>query len=121
MEYDSTIEHRAQTYPGVSYRISRMSLGRRIDLGERAREISNRGEFLRASSDGADQVEAALLDRQVEKLYLEWGLLSVDGLFIDGVPATPASVIDHGPEDLTREILTAIRAELGLSEAERKN
>jgi hypothetical protein len=121
MEYQSSVERESKIYPGVRFRVARMSLGRRIELGERVRELSAKGGFLRASSDTGDQVEAALLDREVERLYIEWGLLQVEGLDIDGAPADAATVVSRGPEELTREVLEAIRAELGLSESERKN
>ncbi|MGH9622868.1 MAG: hypothetical protein ACRD4G_00845 [Bryobacteraceae bacterium] len=60
-------------------------------------------------------------DLLVERLYLEWGLAEIEGLAIDGTSATPALLIEKGPEPLTREILASIQAELGLSEDERKN
>ncbi len=121
MEYESTIEKQSSAFPDVRYRIARMSLGRRIELGQRARELNGRGDFLKSSPDTADHIEAALLDRQVEKLYIEWGLQGIQGLTIDGKAADAAALIDCGPEELSREILDAIRAELSLSEAERKN
>jgi len=121
MEFESTVRKQSTRYPGVEFVIARMSLGRRIALGERIREAGLKGEFLAASDRAADQVEVAVLHRQIEKIYLEWGLLSVHGLRIDAQNASPQSLIERGPEDLTGEILTAIRAELQLSEAERKN
>ena len=40
---------------------------------------------------------------------------------IDGDPATPALLIEKGPELLAREIVVRVRAECHLSEDERKN
>jgi hypothetical protein len=54
-------------------------------------------------------------------LYLTWGLVRVEGLEVDGATATPESLLDEGPEDLCREAITAIKAECGLTDAERKN
>lgn len=66
-------------------------------------------------------MEAALVQAEVNRLYLTWGLVEVSGLEIDGAQATPAALAERGPEDLFREALTAVKAETGLSGAERKN
>ena len=34
---------------------------------------------------------------------------------------TPAQLLEKGPEDLAREVVSAIKEQFGLSEAERKN
>ena len=54
-------------------------------------------------------------------MYLQWGLLSIEGLIIDGEPATATRLLEKGPEDLTREVVCAIKEQCGLSEPERKN
>ena len=105
---------------GVKFRIRRISLSQRIELTRRARELSLKHEFLKAG-DTADELEGALSDLLVRKLYLEWGLDELAGLTIDGDAATVELLIDKGPEALSDEILAAIRAELGLSDDERKN
>ncbi|MCX6596460.1 MAG: hypothetical protein NTV70_08845 [Acidobacteria bacterium] len=78
-------------------------------------------EFAEAGAGFADKVEASLLALEVERLYLEWGLESVSGLELDGLPATPQTLAERGPEGLCREMIQAIKAECGLSEEERKN
>ena len=50
-----------------------------------------------------------------------WGLKEVRGLKLDGEPATPESLAATGPEELFREAVAAVKAECGLTEAERKN
>jgi hypothetical protein len=47
--------------------------------------------------------------------------VSVEGLTIDGKPATKESLIERGPEILTDEILNCVRNEISLAEPERKN
>lgn len=121
MEYESTVTHRSTTLPGVTYRIARMSFGRRLELTRKVRELSRKFEFLQASSDTADRFEAVLLAAEVDETYLRWGLASLDGLVVDGEAADLERLIAAGPEDLCREILAAIKAECGLSEDERKN
>ena len=97
-----------------------MSLGQRIELTGRVRELTHKYEFLKAG-DSTDQLEAALGDLLARRLYIEWGLGALEGLVIDNEAATVASVIEKGPEELTGEIVAAIQAELGLSDEERKN
>jgi hypothetical protein len=118
--YSSLVRHESKAMPGVSYAIRRVSLSQRIELTKKARDLSIRYEFLRAG-DTADQLEASLADLLVRRLYLEWALAELSGLTVDEQPATIEALIEKGPEALSEEIIAAIRAELGLSEEERKN
>jgi hypothetical protein len=111
----------SQKYERVRYRIVRMSVGRRIELARRIRDIARKLEFLEAASDVRDKLDAAVLQGEIDRAYLEWGLEAVEGLEIDGEAATPDSVIERGPLDLATEILARIRAECGLTEQEKKN
>ncbi|MEO8660910.1 MAG: hypothetical protein ABI693_20735 [Bryobacteraceae bacterium] len=121
MDYESMVRLESKCAEGVSFQILRMSFGRRLELIRQVRELSRKLEFLRTSDGIEDRLESSLLAGQIDTLYLEWGLSSVDGLVLDGVPATIAEVISKGPEELCREILDAIRKECSLSEDERKN
>jgi hypothetical protein len=84
------------------------------------RDLMLRYEFLRAG-DSADQIEASLSELLVQRLLLEWGLVDIAGLTINGAPGTGVSLVESGPEALTEEIAAAVRKELGLSDEERKN
>ena len=84
------------------------------------RELAARAEFHQAGNDPKDKIEAALLGSEIERLYLEWGVAAVDGIEVDG-EASLQAVIESGPEELTREMLAAVRLECGLNEEERKN
>ena len=106
---------------GVRYVVARMSFGRRIELTRRIRDLAQKIEFLSAGEDPKDKLEAALLSSEIERTYVLWGLKSVEGLELDGAPATPESLVASGPEPLFREALSAVKAECGLSELERKN
>jgi hypothetical protein len=106
---------------GVRFGIVRVSFGRRIELARRIREIGRKAEFLEASSDVREKIEGAVLAAEIDRAYLEWGLTGVEGMTIDGAAATPGSVIEAGPVDLTAEILGRIKAECGLTENEIKN
>jgi hypothetical protein len=121
MDYASVRRIESRSVPGVSFGIYRMSLGRRIELTREIHGLSKKIEFLEAGGKPQEQIEAAWLASEIDGAYLKWGLESVEGLVIDGEPATPQTLASKGPEELCREILGAIRAEATLSEAERKN
>ncbi len=120
LEHSSIRWHESRALPGVRYALRRISLANRIELTERARDLCNRYEFLKAG-DTADQLEASLADLRARQLYIEWGLAEITGLTIDGQAATPETLIRCGPESLTDEIIAAIHAEIGLTDEERKN
>lgn len=111
----------SESCAGVRYRIARISLGRRIELARSIREIGRKAEFLEAGDDVRDKLEAAVLQGEIDRVFLEWGLEAIEGLEIDAEAATPAALIERGPLGLAVEIVGRIRGECGLSEAERKN
>lgn len=118
--YESRLWLESKTISGVRFSIRRISLGQRINLSTRIRELTLRNEFLRAGQP-ADHLEAAMADLLVQKLYIEWALVDLEGISIDGKPGSVALLIERGPECLLNEIAGAIRAEMELSDAERKN
>ena len=119
--YSSYLEFGSDAVAGVRFRIARVSFSRRLELVRRVRDFAQRIEFLEAGGDATEQFESSVLGAEIDRLYLEWGLQAVEGLVIDGEQATPASLIEKGPESLAREIVRRIRAECHLSEDERKN
>lgn len=121
MNYDSVVLVTSRLRDGVSFTISRMSFGRRVELMGRVRDLASKLEFFEAGSGNKDRVEADILSAEIDQLYLRWGLREVSGLTIDGRPATPDLLASSGPEDLFVEALNAVKSECGLSEAERKN
>ena len=121
MEYVSYEVIESTVAPGVTFRVSRMSFGRRVELTRRIRELALRKEFLEAGNGPHEKMEAVLVASEIDQVYLLWGLQEVTGLEVDGQPATPESLAASGPEELFREALAAVRAQCGLSDAERKN
>jgi hypothetical protein len=121
LHYESVVSIDSKAAPGVRFGIHRISFGRRMELSKRVREISRKAEFLEASTELHERIEANILAQEIDAMYLQWGLVSVDGLMIDGELATAAHLLEKGPEYLAREIVGAIREQCGLSEAERKN
>jgi hypothetical protein len=111
----------AESCAGVRYRLRRISVAGKIELARKVREIGRGVEFLEASGDAREQMEAAVLAAEIERAYLEWGLERIEGLSIDGEAATPQSLVERGPLALATEMAERIRAECGLREAERKN
>lgn len=120
-EWESRVWFDAEAVAGVRYEIVRVSFGRRIELARRIREIGRRMEYLEAGTDAREKLEATVLAAEIDRAYLEWGLLTVEGLQIDGVEATPESLVDRGPVELAMEILGRIKSECGMTEEERKN
>jgi hypothetical protein len=121
VSYESVVTTESTAIPGVVFVINRISFGRRMELSRLVREIGKKAEFLEAGTELQERIEAGILTHEVDAMYLRWGLVSVEGLTIDGTPATAEQLLDSGPEALTQEIVAAIKAQCGLSEAERKN
>src|SRR5579859_241412 len=119
--FESALWFDAESVAGVRYAIARLTFGRRLELARRIREIGRKAEFLAAGTDAREKLEAAVVGAEVDRAYLEWGLLAVEGLTIDGEAAIPQAVVDKGPLELATEILSRVKSECGLSEAERKN
>lgn len=121
MNYTTESVVESKIMPGVRFRIAKMSFGRRIELARRIRELAQRIEFLDAGENPQEKMDAALLASEIDRLYVSWGVKTVEGLELDGSPATPESLAAAGPEELFREALARVKTECGLSEAERKN
>jgi hypothetical protein len=119
--HESWLWFDADGFAGVRYRIARVSMGRRIELARRIREIGRKLEFLEASTDAREKLEAVVLAGEIDRAYLEWGLEAIEGLAIDGEAATPLTLIEKGPMALAEEVLNRIKSECGLSEHQRKN
>ncbi len=121
MTYESVEQVESKIAGGVTYSVSKMSFERRMELMKRVRDLARRADFLVAAEDANSKMDAALLEVEIERLYVKWGLREVTGLEVDGSAATPDSLAESGPEDLFREALAAGRAAAGLSDADRKN
>ena len=118
--YSSVIWHESHVCTSVRFAIRRMSLLQRIEITKRVRELTRQNDFLR-SGDTTEQLDAVLGELLAKQVYIEWGLSEVQGLTIDGVPASPAVLVEKGPESLAEEIIAAILSELHLTDEERKN
>src|SRR5437764_9138992 len=108
MTYESVALVESQVAPGVRFSVTKMSYGRRMALMRRIRELSRRMEFLEAGNEPADKMDAALVEAEIGRLYVSWGLRAVSGLVVDGAEATPELLAESGPEDVFREALAAV-------------
>jgi len=121
MTYKSVAVVESRAAPGVTFTVAKMSYARRTELMRRIRELARHMEFLQAGQEPGDKMDAALLEAEISRLYVGWGLRAISGLVVDGSEATPELLVESGPEALFREALEAVQAHAGLSEAERKN
>ncbi len=120
-KYESTVTFDSTVMPGARIAVRRMSLGRRIEFSKAVRELAGRLEFHQAADTTADHLAAAEAAAEIDAAYLRWGVAAVDGLSIDGSPASIRSLIDAAPEALVREIVDRIKRECGVTGHERKN
>lgn len=111
----------SRNHPGVEFEIALMTFGRRIELMRQVRDLAAKLEYFESGQDAKNSMESGLLGAEIDRLFVRWGIEEIRGLEIDGVPATVESFVDRGPEDLVFEALTAVKAECGLNENERKN
>ena len=121
MEYASEERIESRALPGVWFTIARMSFERRIELTRQVWELAGRLEHLQAGVDARTKLEAALTSAEIDRVFVSWGLRRIEGLSIDGEPATPELVAGRGPEALCREVTAAIKAQCGLTPQESKN
>lgn len=121
MNYESTKMIQSAKCPGVRLTIRRMTLGRRLEMIRHVKERAKRLEFHQAGDSLEDVLSSSLLACEIERIYLEWGLIGVEGLEIDGAPATKESLYESGPEHLCKEVIEAVKSEIFLTESERKN
>lgn len=122
VRYESVAQVASTRVMGVSFRVERMSFGRRLELIRELKGLLGRLQFVQAGPEGPErEAEAALVAGEIDRIYLRWGLRGIEGLEIDGAPVTPDSLVEKGPEELVEEVLAAIRREAHLGEDERKN
>src|ERR1700691_5107929 len=109
LHYDSVVSIDSKTAPGVRFAVHRISFGRRMELSRRVREISRKAEFLEASTELHEKIEANILAQEINAMYLQWGLARIEGLVIDGETATVTHLLEKGPEELASEVVDAIK------------
>ena len=68
MTYESTQSVTSAIDPAVTYTVAKMSFARRTDLMRRIRELARQAEFLEASQDSGGQMDAALLQLEIDRV-----------------------------------------------------
>ena len=96
MTYESVKAVESAIAPGVRYTVAKMSFARRVELMRQVREMARKAEFQEAGSAG-EKMDAALAQREIDRLYLVWGLREISGLQVDGAEATPELLAQAGP------------------------
>jgi hypothetical protein len=123
-------ESKVPGFEGVAFTLNRMTEGRRIklrlalaDATARLRETLVEIRRLKEQETPEPKRAAELLDTvtaivedEVTPAWVRWGLHAIEGLEIDGQPATVESLIESGPTALYAEIAAAVRREAGLSD-----
>ena len=121
MDYSREVTIESRTLPGVRFTIERPSFGRRMELVEQIRDLGEKLEFLEAGKSLRERLDAAIVAARIDRAIVNWGVKRIEGLTIDGAAPTAGQLADECPEELFREVAAAIKAQLGLSEFERKN
>jgi hypothetical protein len=119
MDYVSVKVIDSAVAPGVRYHLHRLNQVRRAALRMRIAEPRTR---LRALLDEADRIDsgdlrklallgetASALSALIDACHLRATLYRVEGLLIDGEPATPATFIAYGPGSLVDEAIAHAR------------
>lgn len=121
LEYLSTEWVESTVMPGVKYLVRRVSLALRAEITRRVRKLLSELEYREGGDGLEDRLVAAMVAAQVDLTYLDWGLARIEGLEIDGQTATIQTLLERGPEALSREIAKVIRDRCHVTEPERKN
>lgn len=121
VEWGSSVWLESKRVPGVRFRVRRATLAGRAELTRRVRGLLEELACRAAGEAPAERLAALELELEADRIYVDWGVLEVQGLRIDGRDAAVGAAISDGPEALCREMAAAVRSELSLSEEERKN
>lgn len=113
--------YQSTCFPGVSFRVKRMTLGSRIELLEKIYPLLKEAESMAAGTSQSDQVRNQLCTLKVQEALLAWGVLELSGLCVDGVEISAERAGSGAPEELVQEMLAVIQRQIALTEAERKN
>ena len=127
MNFESRIKFESKAVPGVTVKLNKMTEGRRIKLRlqlaeyfAEMRDLMDQIAALKAEAqsnpEAQTEIKASDLSFRVDTIIREkirpgkfkWGVHSVDGLTIDGVPATIDSLLEDGPAELYIEIIDEI-------------
>lgn len=140
MNFDSTVTRESMSLPGVSFTVRRLNqierARRDFSIADETLKIAelitrhaqlNPGEEKRLSPDEAAEVGRInqeldfLVNMHLKPSAIRAGLVSIDGLQIDGEEATTEILIARGPRELVEEVWQACQESAGLGDEERKN
>jgi len=139
------VQSKLAGYEDVFFTLKKMTEGRRIKLNlelaphkARLRDLVGESQMLNPvlpEGQEAPVLDAitvtkvqnlndqlhTLVESEINPVWFRAGFDSVEGIDIDGKPATLDTLMSDGPSELYKEILDAIRSEAELSTEETKN
>lgn len=137
MNLESKVSHESKSLPGVRFTVRRLNQiqrarrdGKIIDARVRISELTDQLNSLpKEDSEPGLKLQRARLDAQIgieivtiiKPAYIRAGLLSVEGLTIDGQPVKPEDLIESGQDDFLDEVYEACVTASGLSAEQEKN
>lgn len=113
-------EYRDAVEAAKSKRAALVASGTSKDDAEKQAPIAFADEKFRRWAELVDR-ERELDVAEMTPAMVRFGLVSIEGLEIDGKPATADLLIEDGPDDLYLEVSEAIAREFGLLPAEKEN
>jgi hypothetical protein len=136
MNFESQVTRKSDLpdFSDVSFTVHKLTEGRRLKIRLSLAEPNRRLRDLMAEKEAAEGKPPAeqlaiytrvladmqdVIDDQITPVWVRGLLVSIDGLTINGEPATVEALIEEGPRDLYREIAGVIGKEVGLTEKER--
>lgn len=137
-DFDPTQRFESETLPGVSFTVRKMSEAERssfrlmqADAHGRIQDLVDEVAQLAAvSSESRNSRRIATANREIDMIlknevnhtWVKWGLESVDGLNVRGVPATTDHIATGTcPSEFYEEVLERIKKVAQMSDAEIKN
>jgi hypothetical protein len=137
VKYTSTVDVKDERFPDVVVKLRKVSAGKRDEMRlaickhlEELSEIIQEAEEFREGADDNSASAAKIqwynarissVSARVDHVRARALVKSIDGLEIDGAPATIDSLIDSGDEDLFEVVSRAVKHEMGLDRDEQKN
>jgi len=135
MNFRSTEVHESDAVEGVRFTVRVLNVIQRArrdaEIADQRLEFTRLLEEYRALGDEErnspagrrlDYLSGLIADQYLKPASIRAGLVSIEGLSVDGEPVTDADgLIERGPDALIEEVWLACEAASGLSEEQRKN
>lgn len=121
MDFQSSKSFESLVCDGVKFTVRRMTLRQRISLLNELHTLYREREFNSAGGSKADEIKAQISNLLIDEVFLRWGVVAIDGLYVDGKPLCVDELAEKAPERLVSEILGRLRECITLTPDEEKN